>query len=79
MSFIVLMYFYAIFLTFLEIQVSENFYLLTLFLKQDKFSAENFLQYISHENKMFSFDFERVIKVELTKIIQNPILSQVTP
>ena len=67
------------FLTFLEIQVSENFYLLTLFLKQDKFSAENFLQYISHENKMFSFDFERVIKVELTKIIQNPILSQVTP
>lgn len=67
------------FLTFLEIQVSENFYLLTLFLKQDKFSAENFLQYISHENKMFSFDFERVIKVELTKIIQNPILSQATP
>ena len=67
------------FQTFLEIQVAENFYLLTLFLKQDKFSAENFLQDISHENKMFSFDFERVIKVELTKIIQNPILSQATP
>ena len=67
------------FQTFLEIQVSENFSLQTLFLKQDKFRAENFIQDISRENKMFSFDFERVIKVELTKIIQNPILSQATP